>query len=188
MRSRTLPLIAAALVFALVGAACGEAEDAADQAREAAGDAADEAREVAEGVQESVDLTASFELSGEVTDADIGRTPDVDVPGFEGDASEEARQPDDPGLLQVEVSEIDDVMASDCGTSEDDVVEVFWTTRTFFDPADVLEDATFAENLQGRTVTATGRFGTVDVDIGDEEPDDNPCVLVAGSIEVGSAS
>lgn len=187
--TRFAPIV---LVLALVGAACAEAEQTAEDvgegAQEAAGEAAEEAREAAGEVQESVDFTGSFELTGEVTDADRGRTPDVDIPGIsEDEPSEAARQPEDPGLLQVEASSAGEMLASDCGTDEGDVVEVFWTNDTYFDPPDVLEDATFAENMQGRTITASGRYGTVDVDVGDEEPDDNPCILVAAVIEVGEA-
>lgn len=174
------------LVLALFGTACTEAEEAGEDVREGAEDVAEEAGDLAEDVEESVDFTGSFELTGEVTDANRGRTPDVDIPGISEDSpSEAARQPEDPGLLQVEVSSTDETLVSDCGTSEGDGVEVFWTNDTHFDPPDVLEDATFAENMEGRTITATGRYGTVDVDVGDEDPDDNPCLLVAAVIEVG---
>lgn len=186
-------LLIVGLTLALTATACSEAEQTAEeagqQAEEAAEEAAQEAQEAAGAAQEAIDLTGSFELTGEVTDADRGRTPDVDIPAVSEDApSEAARQPEDPGLLQVEASSTDETLASDCGTDEGDAVEVFWTNDTHFDPPDVLEDATFAENMQGRTITASGRYGTVDVDVGDEEPDDNPCILVAAVIEVGEVS
>lgn len=183
---RLLPVV---LLLALVGASCAEAEQTAEDVGDEAEDVAGEVAEEAEDVAESVDFTGSFELTGEVTDASLGETPDVDVPGISEDApSEEARQPEDPGLLDVEVSSTDESLVNDCGTEEGDGADVFWTNDTYFDPADVLEDGTFPENMEGRTITASGNYATVDVDVGNEDPDENPCLLIASVIEVGEAS
>lgn len=133
----------------------------------------------------AVDLSRSFAFTGEVTDAELGAAPSVDLPAIGEDApSETARRPDDRGLLRVEVSSAGEALAAECAAAEGERVEVFWTTDTFFDPGDVVEGESFPEGLRGRRVDVSGRLDSLDLDGEGETPDERPCLFVATVIDV----
>lgn len=132
---------------------------------------------------------ASFQMVGVVVTATLGPTPDE----LEGETESEETStpspraddgatPDEPGSADVTVESFSGPL-DDCDVDRDRIVEVFFTTSTTFDPADVAEDDAFPTNLDEVRVEIDGRV-VVQRESADDDADVVACVLTAEHVRI----
>ena len=158
---RTLAVIAVAAI--LVAGGCNRGGD----------NDAEETLDVTEPPEQtpSIEAVADFQLVGLIDEAFAGQGPDIDLPddtGFEPtettdpESTAEATpagtpvgsQPLQDGILRLTLEDVSEDLTQACGLEPEDVVEVFWTTNTYFEPADVLED--IEDEIEDRVAAITG--------------------------------
>jgi hypothetical protein len=149
----------------------------------------DETTTPAPSQPQRVEVLSDFQLVGEIDEAFAGAEPKVDVPDAdEAPVEEEDEQqdagaptlaPDDQtppvstaasgGIMRITVEDASSELSTRCGVIADDAVDVYWTTDTSFDPADVLDAIDGVEDeIEGRVAGVAGRIlGTAD---GNETP------------------
>lgn len=165
--SRLLVLIAVAAL--LVGAGCRTNNDDDDI------DATTPPEETP-----SVESVADFQLVGRIDESFAGQLPPVDLPEEELDLDADATPspgtsplatpvgttPTQGGILRLILEDASPDLRQACGLEEDDVVQVYWTTNTFFEPGDVLDDV--EDEIEDRIAAIVGKIfrssGAADTD------------------------
>lgn len=173
MRSRLLVL--AAVGALLMGAACNRGDNDDD-----ATPLPTDAPETTPGI-ESV---ADFQVVGTIDEAFAGQVPPVTIPSeFTTEPSTTpgaspatspastpvGEQPTRGGIIRLVIDDLSDDLGDACGLEQDDVVHVWWTTDTYFQPGGVLDDV--EDQIEDRTAAMLGTIYQVDGGLLADEPD-----------------
>ena len=85
--------------------------------------------------------------------------PDDDVtvsgPTTDPSATPVGDSPSVPGVLRLNVEDVNEDLTDACGVAEGQDVRVYWTTDTSFDPSDVLDD--LEDEIEDRVAGISGR-------------------------------
>jgi hypothetical protein len=116
-----------------------------------------------------------FSVTGTLVDAKAGVTaPVIASPSPSPTPTPTGTpNPDVGGLAVRPTTDSDTVNLDDC-TKDRDTFIAYYDENTTFDPSDVQDEATFPENIQGRTVTVTGSL----------DKNGSTCVLTAENVTV----
>lgn len=140
---------------------------------------------VVEDTDGSPSLSADeFSVTGNLVDAKADVEPEGGIPGMEGmsmspsPAATGDAEHQVGGLAVRPANEAAAVNLDDCEQNQGTYI-AYYTEETEFDPEDAKDEENFPENIQGNEVTVTGTI---------HENDDEECVLVAETVEQGSAT
>ena len=130
----------------------------------------------------AVRAVAEFQLVGTITKAFSGAEPPIatgrDVQIFGPTSSPERTpvggQPSEPGVLRIDVEDVNQELTDECGIADGEDARVYWTTDTSFDPDDVLDDV--EDDIEGRVAGISGNVFRAAAD------GDDSCVLVAEQV------
>jgi hypothetical protein len=149
-----------------------------------------------------VEQVATFQLVGTIAKAFEGAEAPFDVlDENSGEISGPTSSPSEtpvgdapsvPGVLRLDVEDVNQELTDACGVVADSEVRVYWTTSTRFDPSDVLDD--IEDEITGEVAGISGRVFTDAAD--DEaftpepeetdEPTDDPDLTDASPFAIGS--
>jgi hypothetical protein len=103
----------------------------------------------------------TFQIVGTVEHALVGIGPGIDVSGavVQGasttpEPSPVGTSPPQSGVVRLKIEDLSDDLAKSCDVSGDDVVLVFWTVDTRFDPPNMIDD--IEDRIEGRTAGISG--------------------------------
>ena len=97
-----------------------------------------------------VEQVAEFQLVGTIEKALAGVETPIDVPDDDVAVSGPTSSPSEtpvgdaptvPGVLRMEIEDVNEDLADECRVAEGQDIRVYWTTDTKFDPSDGLEEA-----------------------------------------------
>jgi hypothetical protein len=128
----------------------------------------------------SVEAIADFQLVGRIDEAFAGQDPPVEVDAADLTAPTTAAPSVDPastaaasptgspvgetptrgGIIRLEIEDLSQDLIDACGLAQDDVVHIYWTTSTAFDPASVLDDV--EDQIEDRTAGVVGTILRID--------------------------
>jgi hypothetical protein len=122
----------------------------------------------------SIEAVADFQLVGRIDEAFAGQLPPVDLPDDDLELDTDATAspgtspgatpagtpvgttPTRGGIIRLEIEDLSDDLEQACGFGADSIVELYWTTNTFFEPGDVLDDV--EDEIEDRVAAITGRI------------------------------
>lgn len=169
--SRLLALTAAAIL--VIGGSCNRGNDEPEDV-----DVTDAPVETPH-----VEAVADFQLVGLIDEAFAGQLPPVDLPDdFDLDDDDDTKTSPSPaaspvgitptrgGIIRLQIEDLSEGLSDACGLAADDIVEVFWTTDTFFEPEDVLDDV--EDEIEDRTAGMVGKIFRTEG--ADDTVDDTP--------------
>ena len=188
--SRKLRFVAVlGLAGLLMGAGCRSGDDTDD----------DVAVTEAPSPTPSIEAVGDFQLVGRIDEAFVGQDPDVEIGPVERELDVDEPSPTPAGtpageaaprggILRIEIEDLTEDLTDACGVDADDVVEVFWTTQTFFEPATVLDDfADLEDDIEDRTAGISGSaFRSPDAEEGPELELTPPAPTAGGTGATGA--
>jgi hypothetical protein len=152
----------------------------------------------------SVEQVAEFQLVGKIEKAFASIEPSLELPDddvtvsgptTDPSATPVGDSPSVPGVMRLNVEDVNEDLTDECGVAEGQDVRIYWTTDTSFDPSDVLED--IENEIEDQVAGVSGRVyrtadDTIDFDTPEpdetDEPTEEPDLTDASPFAIGSPS